>query len=198
MPTPAERNALAFLAIILLLGAAVRVVGATRDTPPTPGEQLALTRQIAAVDSVRRTGRRSGIGRRPLLDSLWTQGPRADTPRVSRRRSRSGTNRLTDSRGISPEIPVDMDRAEEWEIEGLPRIGPSLARRIVASRDTLGPFGELENLRRVPGVGPSLLRTLAPMVTFSLPPRPSGVFDRVGRRDSTRFARRRLHPPTSP
>src|SRR5690349_9130242 len=99
MPTPAERNALAFLAIILLLGAVVRVVGATRDTAPTPAEQLALTHQIAAVDSARRAGRRSAIGRRPLLDSLWTQGPRADTPRVSRRRSRSGTNRLTDSRG---------------------------------------------------------------------------------------------------
>ena len=62
---------------------------------------------------------------------------------------------------------IDLDVATEVEIQALPRIGPALARRIVASRDSAGPFGGLEALRRVRGVGGATLKLLAPLVTFS-------------------------------
>jgi competence protein ComEA len=55
----------------------------------------------------------------------------------------------------------------EAEIERLPRIGPALAHRIVANRDSAGPFGGLEGLRRVRGVGAATLKLLGPLVTFS-------------------------------
>jgi competence protein ComEA len=63
--------------------------------------------------------------------------------------------------------PVDLDRATEREIEALPWVGPALARRIVASRDSFGPFGSIEALGRVKGVGLATRKRIAALVTFS-------------------------------
>lgn len=62
---------------------------------------------------------------------------------------------------------IDLDRAGVDEIARLPRVGPALARRIVARRDSLGAVGGLAGLDLVPGVGPGLLRGVAPHVAFS-------------------------------
>jgi len=62
---------------------------------------------------------------------------------------------------------VDVDRATAAELARLPRIGPALAARIVADREARGPFGSLDGLRRVPGVGATTAGALAPHVHFS-------------------------------
>jgi competence protein ComEA len=62
---------------------------------------------------------------------------------------------------------VDLDVASLKEIERLPRIGPGLAKKIVADRAARGAFGSLNGLDRVPGVGAALLGVLAPHVRFS-------------------------------
>jgi competence protein ComEA len=67
---------------------------------------------------------------------------------------------------------VDLDAADAAAIERLPRIGPTLARRIVADRDTHGAFGSLAALARVRGIGPGVSKSVAPHVTFSGTPRP--------------------------
>ena len=48
---------------------------------------------------------------------------------------------------------IDVDRAPAGELIRLPRIGPTLAARIVANRDSRGPFGSLVQLDRVTGIG---------------------------------------------
>jgi competence protein ComEA len=58
-------------------------------------------------------------------------------------------------------------RSDVTEITRLPRVGPALAQRIVAWRETHGPFGSLAALDSVPGVGPKLLQSLKPYVSFS-------------------------------
>ncbi len=62
---------------------------------------------------------------------------------------------------------INVDRATASELERLPRIGPVLAVRIVADRRQRGPFGSLEGLDRVRGIGPKVLEALRPHVTFS-------------------------------
>jgi competence ComEA-like helix-hairpin-helix protein len=64
---------------------------------------------------------------------------------------------------------IDLDVASAEEIARLPRIGPGLAARIVAERDEHGPFGSLEALDRVSGVGPALLTAIKPFAAFSRP-----------------------------
>jgi competence protein ComEA len=62
---------------------------------------------------------------------------------------------------------IDVDRAGPVELARLPRVGMTLARTIVADRDAHGPFGSLEGLDRVPGVGPRLLAAISSHAAFS-------------------------------
>jgi len=75
------------------------------------------------------------------------------------------------ARPLGPNERIDVDVAEAEELTRLPRIGPALAGRIVDDRERRGPFGSLDGLDRVSGVGPALLETLARHVTFSGTPR---------------------------
>jgi len=60
---------------------------------------------------------------------------------------------------------VELNRATAEELERLPEIGPSLARRIVAYRDQHGPFRNPEDLQQVPGIGPKTFDALRDFVT---------------------------------
>jgi competence protein ComEA len=71
------------------------------------------------------------------------------------------------SRPLAPGERVDLDRAGPAELVRLPRIGPALARAIAADREANGPFGSLEGLGRVRGIGPGVLRLLEPHAEFS-------------------------------
>ncbi len=62
---------------------------------------------------------------------------------------------------------IDADRAGAGELARLPGVGPALARRIVADRESRGAFGGIEGLDRVAGVGPATLERLAPHLSFS-------------------------------
>jgi competence ComEA-like helix-hairpin-helix protein len=73
------------------------------------------------------------------------------------------------ARPLGPGERIDIDRAGPAEIARLPRVGPGLAKRIVADRSARGPFGSLEGLDRVPGVGAALLAAIADHAAFSGP-----------------------------
>ena len=57
---------------------------------------------------------------------------------------------------------VDVNQADWPEIAQLPGIGETLARRIVESRAADGPFVDVEQLRRVRGIGPKTLEQIKP------------------------------------
>ena len=65
---------------------------------------------------------------------------------------------------VSAEHPLDINHASVRELTALPKVGPVLAQRIVALRDSLGRFQELEQLRAVKGVGARTLEGLRPLV----------------------------------
>lgn len=116
--------------------------------------------QLSAVDSARATKRQRS---KPAQSSV-----------NSNRRSARSSAAVAKARGEGPVVPperIDVDAATEAELERLPRIGPTLASRIVANRDSLGAFGSLAELKRVRGVGPAMLKALDPLVVFSGRPR---------------------------
>ena len=57
---------------------------------------------------------------------------------------------------------VNVNQADWPELTQLPTIGETLARRIVQSRQENGPFRDLDDLRRVRGIGPKTLETVRP------------------------------------
>jgi DNA uptake protein ComE-like DNA-binding protein len=162
MPTPAERKALLFFSVVLVLGASTRVYRSLHSqSPADAGARSALERQIKAADSARRAGLR-----KPKSDRKQKAPPK-------------------------PVGPLDLDLADEKEIEALRYIGPTLARRIVADRDSFGPFGSMDGLRRVKGIGSSMVAKLDSAVTFSLVPRPTNRV--ISRRSELPKARRKPH-----
>ena len=62
---------------------------------------------------------------------------------------------------------VDVNTATVAELERLPGIGPSLARRIADDRATHGPFRQPEELQRVKGIGPQTYDDLKSYVTVN-------------------------------
>jgi competence protein ComEA len=63
---------------------------------------------------------------------------------------------------LAPGERVDPNTASLEELRRLPGIGPSRATAIVAERASGGPFTDLDDLTRVPGIGPTGLTKLAP------------------------------------
>ncbi|AJW80454.1 DNA uptake protein [Clavibacter michiganensis subsp. insidiosus] len=64
----------------------------------------------------------------------------------------------------SPSAPVDLNTATAEQLETLPRVGPSLAARIIAWRSAHGRFARVADLGRVPGIGDRTLASLTPLV----------------------------------
>lgn len=60
--------------------------------------------------------------------------------------------------------PIDLNRANPSELEELPGVGPTIAAAIVGHREREGAFRTVDDLLEVPGIGPSRLAQLAPLV----------------------------------
>src|SRR5687768_6090075 len=167
--TPGEKKALLFLSLVAVLGAGARMVSANAVPVPTEEEVRALDGQLRAVDSVRRDRRADGRGQRK--GRATRKRPAQDT--VRRRAARAVPDTALPLPTAYRAPLIDVDRASAIELEVLPGIGPALARRIVATRYSSGPFGSLDALQsRVRGVGPALSKRLAQGVTFSGPRSP--------------------------
>ncbi len=168
MATTAEKQALGFLVLIALMGAGVQAVGVSRfdrearaAAGPNAGDAglAALERQLVAVDSARAAGGKSRSSR-PKRGSKRAPAQRADASPREPREPRAREPK-------APPEPIDVNVATAADLERLPRVGPALAERVVAYRNKHGAFAGPDDLRHVRGIGPSTVRLLLPLVTFS-------------------------------
>lgn len=61
---------------------------------------------------------------------------------------------------LSYRIDINSATWVEWlQLEG---IGPALAHRLEVDREVHGPYASIEDLQRVPGIGPSTLERIRP------------------------------------
>jgi len=67
-----------------------------------------------------------------------------------------------------PSGPFNVNTASSDTLCFLPGIGPKLAARLIAERETIGPFRDLEDLQRVKGIGPKLAIRLREHVVFGV------------------------------
>jgi competence protein ComEA len=107
-----------------------------------------------------------------------SQGParveeprRSDQPRRGDRPARTTAPSRAPKRQTSPAdgstSPLDLNRATLADLARLPGVGPVLARRIVETRESAGPFGEIDDLLNVRGLGRTKLERLRPFVGIS-------------------------------
>ncbi|MCR5137186.1 MAG: helix-hairpin-helix domain-containing protein [Oscillospiraceae bacterium] len=70
-------------------------------------------------------------------------------------------------RTLPPGETVDLNTADTERLKLLPGIGSSLAGAIVSYRAQHGPFGQPEELMRVPGIGEKKFEALQGLITVS-------------------------------
>lgn len=87
-------------------------------------------------------------------DQIVVPGPDGD-----RAGSTSGAGAAGTSDGI-----ISLNQATVEDLESLPGIGPVLAERIIAHREQIGGFQQVEDLLQVPGIGEAKLASLRDLV----------------------------------
>jgi competence protein ComEA len=147
-----EARAAAFIAALLLVSGAVRWLDR-----PEPVMIDAAGVDLAALEAESRK-LAAGASSKATPPGAAPVTARAPAPAASRAGADGGR------------APLDLNRATAEELQRLPRVGPVLAGRIVALRDSLGGFHDVAQLERVRGIGPAMLEKLGPLV-------------RVGRQD---------------
>lgn len=84
---------------------------------------------------------------------------------VLRKEARDEQAELADAQGAGTKPPVagksiDPNRASKEELMSLPGVGAKMAGEIIAGR----PFRSIDDLDRVPGIGPKMLAKIRPML----------------------------------
>ena len=129
----------------------------------------------------------SGAGRPPRLP--W----RCQRPTVVRRSprvvvscagptTRANLAGLSGAQRLTLGVRIDLNSSNEKDLSSLPGIGPTRARAIVSRRRAHGPFGAVEDLRAIAGIGPKTIGRLEPYVTFKPRVRKRALGSRIRRR----------------
>lgn len=64
-------------------------------------------------------------------------------------------------------FPISINEASQLELEQLPGIGPTIARRIIRYRDEHGNFESTEDLLKVEGISQSVAGEIRPLIRFN-------------------------------
>lgn len=72
---------------------------------------------------------------------------------------------ITATAVLASEGVVNINTASESQLQLLPRVGPSLAKKIVEYRQANGEFKAADELVLVPGVGDRTYELMAPYIT---------------------------------
>jgi competence ComEA-like helix-hairpin-helix protein len=87
--------------------------------------------------------------------------PPAEPVKAALREPRPGTAPLS----RPPSEPVDINKASLVDLETLPGVGFILAQNILTYRDAFGPYNEIADLIKVPGINPAILAEIREYLT---------------------------------
>lgn len=137
--TPQERTALVVIATLIAGGAVARHAVNRAEAR----EWLAYTAEAGdSLDPSLRSGLRDRVAAEVELQRIRSEP-------------------------LGPDERLDPNRAPPEQLDRLPRVGPALAARIVADRETAGPYRTLEDLGRVSGIGPAMLEAIRPHIALA-------------------------------
>ena len=155
MSLRSDHKALVFLGAVGVLGAGVRVVRAA-GKESIPAVQPALEHQARVADSAAQA-QRGGKGKKKGSSG------RGGSDRDQARPRPPGS---PDRRGYVGGR-LDLDVATAAQIDSLPGVSATMARRIAVDRARRGPFTNAAGLQRVSGVGKRFLQQIDTLVTYS-------------------------------
>jgi competence ComEA-like helix-hairpin-helix protein len=143
---------------------AAQLARRSADSPhvaASPDSRLALVCLVSAFGVV--AVARFEAGHQPAFE----RAPSAAAAPAARRKEPTRAAAGAQLEALRDGRPLDINRATSAELELLPGVGPSLARRLVDARARAGGFRDESDLLRVRGLGPKTLQKLRPFLSFS-------------------------------
>ena len=78
-----------------------------------------------------------------------------------------GVSAVEETEAVSePQGPVNLNTADQEELEYLPGIGPSIAAKILAYREKHGAFKNIEQIVEVEGIGEKKFEAMKELITI--------------------------------
>ena len=110
----------------------------------------------------------------PIKGSVKSPNPLQSTPRpfsggntpVSTSDSNFTRGQPKSSKKLPPTNPVNINSASEVELQTIPGIGPSMAKKILDYRAANGEYGQIEDLRNIKGMGEKLFEKIREWITL--------------------------------
>jgi competence protein ComEA len=173
-----ERTWVAAATVVALAGGALLLLPSNGSTPPpfevVAGERPQGRLTVHVSGAVTRPGLVSLPEGARIADAILAAGgARADALLTSLNLAATVVNgQQLVVPAVGPADPATSQRdgrvaintADAVALEALPGVGPVLAERIVEHRERHGPFGVVEDLLDVPGIGEAKLAALREMV----------------------------------
>ena len=92
-------------------------------------------------------------------DSTLDTGMRIELQESGTGNAKATISPMSSAKRVVLGIPVKLNEAGVEDLAIIPKIGPALARKIVAYRQSHGSFKKWDDLRRVKGIGPTNIKS---------------------------------------
>ncbi len=110
-----------------------------------------------------------------MIPPALTPAAKTAPAALSATAAKGGKNGAGKGAGSSRSSKISADSGEQIglnsatleQLERLPGVGPSMAAKILAYRQQSGGFAKIDDLSLVPGIGPKKLAKLAPLVSLN-------------------------------
>jgi comEA protein len=98
---------------------------------------------------------------------IWTRYDRGSPLEISAAPAATGGTPVYVEREGGKSQLIDLNRAEIWLLQVLPGIGAIRAQAIIDYRTQNGPFRDIQEITRVPGIGDSTFEKIKEYITVT-------------------------------
>ena len=98
------------------------------------------------------------------LAAVLNDGQTINVPSIVPGDGQGGTAQITGAAAINDSL-ININNADSKQLCTLPGIGPALAERIIAYRETKGQFSDVSEIKKVTGIGDKKFQDLQDKIT---------------------------------
>jgi comEA protein len=163
--TKQEQGIVLFLIFSLLVGCLVSLYNRYIEpdsTPQVDGHFIKeFHKRTQAIESAMEYEAINNIPETTISGS--SQGEKSDAVLQATDGSESGE--LSANSGTNKYL-ININNADQQELQNIPQIGPVLAKRIVEYRGKIGEFKSVADLEQVKGIGPAKLKKIEAFISI--------------------------------